>query len=108
MRDIIFTIIVTAIIAVWFAEITVMPLIKGFLCKKGLWYKSNHYEIKVPRRIKPFDCPECLGFWSGLIVFFWQFHIQNGFTLTTSMFYSVAFAICTSLTAVFISKHVKP
>ena len=56
---------ITGLIAFWFADL-VMPDIKYYLCKYNIWYRYDQFNIKQLRRLKPFDCAICLGFWLGL------------------------------------------
>lgn len=55
---------ITGLIAFWFADL-VMPDIKYALCKAEIWYRLDKFNIKQLRRLKPFDCAICLGFWLG-------------------------------------------
>ena len=66
-------IIYSVSIATMFATISGIPQwVSWWLAKKGIWYRippnaqtfSN--PMKLPRRIKPFDCAECLSFWVAI------------------------------------------
>lgn len=72
-------IIIIGIVATWIAELSIWRLIKTITKRK---------------KIKPFDCEMCLGFWIGLAYFFNQNEIIN----------TIVMAILCSFTAIIISK----
>lgn len=54
----------------WFAEISgIAQQIRWYLKEKKWWYKIDQFYMTHERRIKPFDCALCLGFWVGLFYF---------------------------------------
>lgn len=102
--NIILEILGIACFAWLFAEI-VAPWIKYFLTKKvemqekkygetefkTVWRRPSGYNEK---RLKPFDCPLCLAFWLGIIIF----EIQS------PGWHPVLYAAICSVLATFISK----
>lgn len=80
MIHIVTEIIAVAFTAVWFAELSTIPQ-----------YAAKYLRR---RRVKPFDCPLCLAWWSALIWFLLHGHGAL----------SVAFGACASLVAVWIAK----
>lgn len=70
-------IIISSAIAIVWAEISpFMPWLKRYLAQKKIWYKANYSTTgpRFTRRMKPFDCYECLSFWTALIVSYKRFH----------------------------------
>jgi hypothetical protein len=68
-----------SIFVVWFAELSLLPQnFTDWLMSKSILYKEydgtsskvvfNRYtdKLRIPIRLKPFDCTKCLGFWMGL------------------------------------------
>lgn len=82
MIQIVFQIIVIAIAAVWFAELSMLPQMAA------KWTGRS--------RVKPFDCPLCLAWWSALV---WFAASGNGFA-------ALVLAACTSTIAVWVSKKI--
>lgn len=70
MTEYLFLIVGSASLGLGFAEISQIPqAFASFLLNKfniGKSVKGYDY-IKVPYRLKPFDCGYCLSFWTGLI-----------------------------------------
>ena len=48
-----------------FVQVIGEPL-KYWLCRRRIWYKLDTFLVAHPRRIKPLDCPMCMGFWGGM------------------------------------------
>jgi hypothetical protein len=82
LMNVIFQIVMVAVAAVWFAELSMIP--QWFTRRLGR------------KRIKPFDCPLCLAWWSGLV---WFAATGNGPA-------ALAYAACASALAVWASKRV--
>lgn len=85
-------------LSTWFSEHSGVPQrIVRMWCKiKSLPYKP--YTI----RLKPFDCPLCLAWWSALI-WFWFHPITPDHAIA-----SPVFAGFTSLLAIWLSKKLAP
>jgi hypothetical protein len=61
--------LIIGVIAWWIAEgVGLVQLLKNYLLRKRIWYKVDQWGIYVERRLKPLDCPLCLGFWMGLVI----------------------------------------
>lgn len=62
-------VLLTASAGALFANLSgVMKQFKWWLMIRGYWYELK-YPGKMTRRLKPFDCEMCMGFWLGLINF---------------------------------------
>ena len=75
-------ILIMAMVAVWFAELSMVPQ----------WVARRMGR----KRIKPFDCALCIGWWTGLL---W-------FCLNGEAVLAIPFAASTSVTAVLVAKTV--
>lgn len=70
MTEYLLLIIGSACVGFGFAEITQIPQgVSRFLLEQfNLGKKVKGYEyVKVPYRLKPFDCGYCLSFWIGFL-----------------------------------------
>jgi len=81
ISNLIFLIIGSACVGFSFAEVSMVPQIfsKWLLDKFNIGQNVKGYQyIKVPYRLKPFDCGYCLSFWTGLLS---TYNFNYGFTL---------------------------
>jgi len=84
------------LVAWWIAEGSgIMQDIKWWLCEKKFWYRLDQFNIPQQRRLKPFDCVVCLGFWLGLF-----YNLNEGL-------YAPVYGIVASSVGLFISKIYK-
>lgn len=92
-------IIICSILAWWLSEgLGLIQTIKWWLKIKRIWYKEvivMNVRTVTERRLKPFDCPECTGFWFGLISSYYQ---------TGDLGYSIVIGVLSSTGAILISK----
>lgn len=88
--------IIIGIIAWWIAEgCGIIQYIKWWLCHKEYYYKVDVFNLKKERRLKPFDCPLCMGWWIGLIATYNQ---------TGNVIHSITIGILSSAVAILVSK----
>ena len=94
--------IIIGLIAWWIAEGCGIPqTIKWWLKIKRIWYNTNvvcNIKMAQERRIKPLDCPLCMGWWIGLIYTYSQ---------TGSILHSFVIGVLSSCVAIVISKLMK-
>lgn len=92
-------IIVYSILAWWLSEgLGLIQTIKWWLKIKRIWYKEvivMNVRTVTERRLKPFDCPLCMGWWIGFFITLYQ---------TWDMNYSVIIGVLSSTGAILISK----
>lgn len=87
--------LVVSIVAWWIAEGSgLSQYLRWWLKVKKIWYKMDHFNMVIERRIKPFDCPLCLAFWISTI-YFW-----NDYSIVEL----IASGIVCSTLAIFIDK----
>jgi hypothetical protein len=88
--------IIIGIVAWWIAEgCGLIQLLKWWLKERKIWYTTNHFNIEQERRLKPLDCPLCLGWWIGLI---------HSYSLTQDISYSIVMGVLSSCVAIVVSK----
>jgi len=91
--------IIIGIVAWWLSEGNGIPqTIKWWLKIKRIWYKEvviQNIRTVSERRIKPLDCPLCMGWWIGLIYTYLQ---------TNNCLYSFTIGVLSSCVAILISK----
>lgn len=94
-------------IATMFATISSIPqYLSWWLSKKGIWYRipaeakffSN--PMKLPRRIKPFDCAECLSFWIAVAICIKSNYNAFNTLCTASIAITVTYVLNTAINAV--------
>ena len=92
-------IIVYSILAWWLSEgLGLVQTIKWWLKIKRIWYKEvivANIKTATEKRLKPFDCPLCMGWWIGLLSSYYQ---------TGDLYYSMIIGVLSSFGAILISK----
>lgn len=91
MTDIILLVIGSACVGFSFAEVSQVPqnISRLLLEKFNIGQELKQYNgIKVPYRLKPFDCAYCLSFWVGFLCAY-----SSEFTLIASLMIGFASSI---------------
>ena len=89
-------ILIIGIIAWWISEgCGIIQFIKWWLCYRKVYYKVDAFNVHQQRRLKPFDCPLCMGWWIGLFTTYYQ---------TGNVMEAITYGILSSACAILISK----
>ena len=84
--------IIIGVIAWWIAEgCGLVQLLKSWLKAKKIWYYTDQFNYTREKRLKPLDCPLCLGFWLGITYSYHQ---------TQDLSYSIVMGIISSVVAI--------
>ena len=84
--------IIIGVIAWWIAEgCGLVQFLKSWLTAKRIWYYTDQFGYIREKRLKPLDCPKCLGWWLGLTYSFCQ---------TQDIGYSIVMGIISSVVAI--------
>lgn len=90
------SILAIGIIAWWISEgCGIIQVVKWWLCYRKVYYKVDAFNVHQQRRLKPFDCPLCMGWWIGLFTTYYQ---------TSDIMQSITYGILASACAILISK----
>jgi len=91
--------LIIGVVAWWIAEgCGLVQSLKWWLKIKRIWYNTNivcNIKTAQERRLKPLDCPLCMGWWLGLI---------HAYSQTSDISYSIVMGILSSCVAILISK----
>ena len=91
--------IIIGVVAWWIAEGCGIPqALKWWLKIKRIWYNEtiiSNIRVAQERRIKPLDCPLCMGWWLGVI---------HAYSQTSDISYSIVMGILSSCVAIVVSK----
>lgn len=99
MSSILFLIIGSACVGFSFAEVSMLPqaFSKWLLEKFNIGKDVKGYQyIKVPYRLKPFDCGYCLSFWVGLI---------SAYDFSVEFIFSIMIGFAASIVAILLKKY---
>jgi hypothetical protein len=99
MNSILFLIIGSACVGFSFAEVSMIPQkFSGWLLQTfNLGKKVKGYQfVKVPYRLKPFDCGYCLSFWVGLL---------STYNLGHGLINAIMIGFASSIVAVILKKY---
>lgn len=82
--------ILISLIAWWIATGSgIVQDVKNWLMVKRIWYVTDQFGYIKPRRVKPFDCEVCMGFWLGFF-----YNLDSGIT---AIIYGI---VCSALTVI--------
>lgn len=90
--------ILTISLMAWYLSVGLgfVQTLKWWLKIKRIRFEDKNGMI-IEKRLKPFDCPKCMGFWIGIVYFFSTGHPTQ---------YVLIYAILSSCFAIIIEKGI--